>query len=337
MNIFNNTSALRASTVMVGAMLVMGALLGLIACDEAAGGSGATVDRCSVKQDTTADTYTLEALSDSGSALTFTMAKVPVGNGLNFFTGVSDNGDATVDKAYSIGQTVLTYGVWKRVYDWATASERGSTRYAFDNTGRDGDTAGRGVHHPVTFINWYDSIKFANALTEFCAEIGMRPVYRNDGVIMRRGTTDPTPDTNANGFRLLSSDEWELAARYRADSNRDGDIKDSNEYYPGNYASGASANVNNASATGAVAWYNANSSSRTHAVRGKSANALGLYDMSGNVYECAYDFLIDALNRPVRTVRSGGWNRDSSFMRIGFVSSSNPNDEINTGGLRLAR
>ncbi len=38
---------------------------------------------------------------------------------------------------------------------------------------------------------------------------------------------------------MLTSDEWELAARYIDDANDDGDIEDANEYYPGNYASGA--------------------------------------------------------------------------------------------------
>jgi hypothetical protein len=41
----------------------------------------------------------------------------------------------------------------------------------------------------------------------------------------------------------MNNSSWKLAARYRDDSNLDGDLMDTDEYYPGNYASGAAADI----------------------------------------------------------------------------------------------
>jgi formylglycine-generating enzyme required for sulfatase activity len=77
-------------------------------------------------------------------------------------------------------------------------------------------------------------------------------------------------------YRLPTEAEWEYAAR-------SGGKK---EKYAG---------TSNDSGLGEYAWYNANSGSRTHSVGGKTPNGLGLYDMTGNVWEWCQDWYGEVL------------------------------------------
>ena len=81
-----------------------------------------------------------------------------------------------------------------------------------------------------------------------------------------------------------------------------------------------------------VAWYNDNSCDETHPVKTKKANKLGLYDMSGNVYEwCNYPI---PSKGKVRVLRGGSWNCD--FVHVSSRIISFPADRFDYYGLRLA-
>ena len=128
-------------------------------------------------------------------------------------------------------------------------------------------------------------------------------------------------------FRLPTEAEWEFAAR---GGNRSKGYK-----YSG------SNNINN------VAWYDENSGSNTHPVKTQTPNELGIYDMSGNVWEWCNDrygdYSSNAQLNPTgpstgsyRVRRGGSWNYDAGYCRVSYRGSSSPASRDRDLGLRLA-
>ena len=135
-------------------------------------------------------------------------------------------------------------------------------------------------------------------------------------------------ELTGENFRLPTEAEWEYAAR--------GGNKSKGYKYSGS------------NTIGNVAWYDDNSSSTTHDVKTKQANELGIYDMSGNVWEWCQDWYSSTYyssspsNNPTgptsgsdRVLRGGSWYDYSGSCRVSNRGSSIPGGVGGDCGFRL--
>jgi formylglycine-generating enzyme required for sulfatase activity len=218
---------------------------------------------------------------------------------------------------------------------------RGPDSYTFINSGVQGAGSATHAQHPVTTISWYDALVWCNALTEYYNEAtdsALIPVYQDaNGIIRdarRVGSIAVLALDSADGFRLPTSDEWELSARWRGVDTiytvRKNDWANNPvKFTQGNAASGATAAYTNSAETGTVA---VSGQSGTAPVKSRKPNALGLYDMSGNVWEGCFD-----AKGAARVVRGGAWGMDANNLSIGGTLFRNPTDARDTIGFRVAR
>ena len=129
-------------------------------------------------------------------------------------------------------------------------------------------------------------------------------------------------------FRMPTEAEWEFAARGGNNSQK-------NYIYSGS------------NTLSSVAWHSGNSGSSTHAVGQKSPNELGLYDMTGNLWEWCDDWYggYDSNDQEnpkgpsagsQRVLRGGGWNGAGKNCRVSNRDSRYPDYSSDRLGLRLA-
>jgi len=208
--------------------------------------------------------------------------------------------------AFQIGKYEVTWGEWKEVREWAVAN-------GYTDLAGVGDTypSGSADNFPVAYVSWYDVVKWSNARSE---KEGMTPVYQVSGATYKTGQSVPTLNASANGYRLPSEKEWEWAAR--------GGVSSQGYTYSGS------------NTISAVGWTYENSIDGSKAVGTKAANELGIYDMSGNVFEWCEDVAYASNRR----VRGGGWYDSADYATVASRDYDlNPDYRDNLLGFRLVR
>jgi formylglycine-generating enzyme len=124
-------------------------------------------------------------------------------------------------------------------------------------------------------------------------------------------------------YRLPTEAEWEYAAR-------GGNISKGYKYSGSN-------NVDD------VAWYDGNCGNTTHPVGKKLPNELGIYDMSGNVWEWCSDWFkgyrgsskVNDFTNINRVLRGGGWYFFAGYCRISYRYYGNPKYRYYYDGFRV--
>ncbi|MBQ6729583.1 MAG: SUMF1/EgtB/PvdO family nonheme iron enzyme [Bacteroidales bacterium] len=188
--------------------------------------------------------------------------------------------------------------------------------------------------HSVTLSNYYlGETEVTQALWN--AVMGSNPSYfEGDALPVEQVAWNDCQEfirklnqKTGKNFRLPTEAEWEYAARGGKKSN--------------GYKYAGSNDI------GSVAWYTNNSDSKTHPVKGKSPNELGLYDMSGNVWEWCSDwygsYSSGSQTNPQglssgsnRVLRGGGWDYFARICRVSHRYCYDPDIRNRHYGFRLA-
>ena len=259
-----------------------------------------------------------------------------MGNSVAADTDITDAVPVTNNiSAFYMDVNLVSLSQWQAVYYWAA-----NHGYGFANVG-----ASKAANQPVQTVDWFDTVKWCNARS---AQTGKTPVYYTDAgftQVYTNGEVTVYANWAAPGYRLPTEAEWEKAARGGLSGQR----------FPwGNVINENLANYNGATASfsydlgpdgyNAIGSIGGATTPYTTPVGTFAANAYGLYDMAGNVYEQCWDWYATAYAGGIdprgpgsgsnRVVRGGSSDYVASFCRAARRNSLIPASSYPTIGFR---